>query len=643
MFPTILKSFLQFLVIASFFPLISYADKLPEGLDDLPQGEQADSLLRLSEYYSYDQPDTAIYFAELAAGIQEEYAGEVPALTYKLLADAYYYKNDFESAISYYQRSAEIEEDLNGSFSDPYALRLNDVGYCYYVIGIYDLAIKYYQQALAIFDQSGNTAELYATLNNIGSVYFKWGKYEQAIEYFLQTLRFDEEENNDENLAMTNNNIGKVYHAWHKYDLAISYLNTALEYARKTQNSNNQAVKLSNLGMVYLETGNASKAMELLQEALALDEAAGRQYKVAIRKNEISRILASEEKYDEAIAYCLEAIDFFEKANIVESLIIARKDLGYYYAASGKFEKAEQAYLQAISIGEEIGSDYTLIASYQGLSSLYKDWGLFEKAWKYRNKYDEANQRVFNAEKHKQLANYEIKYRTRETQIENELLKNENRLKQNRLTFVLLAAGSLLFIIVLLIYGIRLKNKTLKQQKELAAHELSEKEKEKQHFEDKVFAEQQINRLQQEQFEQNIEYKNHLLANSILGLVQKNEFLIDLKEKFTQSGEENGISKKDIISLINQNIDLDQDWNKFKLEFSEIHPGFFDKLMADYPDLSETYVQLCAYLRIDLPSKEIAQLQHISMSAVNKNRQRLRKKLGLEAEADLSGFLKRLV
>ena len=234
----------------------------------------------------------------------------------------------------------------------------------------------------------------------------------------------------------------------------------------------------------------------------------------------------------------MEAINFFTKANILESLIIAKKDLGHYYAEEGDFQRSENAFLESIAIAEKIGSDYTLIVSYQGLSALYEEWGNPGKALVYYKKYDEVNQRVFNAETHKQLANYEIKYLTREKEIENELLKNENRLKQNRLIFLLLALGSLLCITVLLIYGIRLKNKSLKQQKILASHELSEKEKEKQHFEDKIFAEQQINRLQQEQYQQNIEHKNQVLVNSTLSLVHKNEFLIDLKNMIAEEGKD---------------------------------------------------------------------------------------------------------
>jgi DNA-binding CsgD family transcriptional regulator len=113
--------------------------------------------------------------------------------------------------------------------------------------------------------------------------------------------------------------------------------------------------------------------------------------------------------------------------------------------------------------------------------------------------------------------------------------------------------------------------------------------------------------------------------------------LSQLKEKVKSLPTDDHI--KEIFELIRDNIDQDQNWKKFRVEFTSIHPRFFDNLTTKFPDLSENNVQLCAYLRISLSSKEIANLMSISVSSVNKNRQRLRKKLYLEAETDLSEFL----
>ena len=94
------------------------------------------------------------------------------------------------------------------------------------------------------------------------------------------------------------------------------------------------------------------------------------------------------------------------------------------------------------------------------------------------------------------------------------------------------------------------------------------------------------------------------------------------------------------VDFINANTDTDQQWHKFRVTFEELHPGFFDRVQASFPQLTDHDIQLSAYLRVNLSSREIARLMNVSLDATNKARQRLRKKLNLEAEADLTAFLK---
>jgi DNA-binding CsgD family transcriptional regulator len=71
-----------------------------------------------------------------------------------------------------------------------------------------------------------------------------------------------------------------------------------------------------------------------------------------------------------------------------------------------------------------------------------------------------------------------------------------------------------------------------------------------------------------------------------------------------------------------------------------VHPGFFDRLHNNFPQLTENDIRTSAYLRISLSSREIAGLMNVTLDATNKSRQRLRKKLDLKPEADLTDFLK---
>lgn len=607
----------------------------------LSSTSQIDTLRKLSEKYVFENPDTAIYFSTKAIAIENQQFGQTSPIFTKLLADAYYYKNDFNQAIDYYRQSADAEYQKSPIDIIEYATRLNDIGYCYYLLGYNEMAIKKYNEVLVLLKETSDQDETYNALNNIGTVYFVWGQYAKAINYYEQTLKFDLEQNNNENISITYNNIGKVYQAWKKHTSAIDYFNLSLKYAQKTQKVSNVTVKLSNIGMTYFDMQEYDSALIYVARALKLDKQEGNRFRVAIRESELARILSANGKMTKAIEYNLSALSFFTNAGILESQCIVYKDLGDLYFKIGDFSKSEENYFKSIKIGEEMRSAYQLIIASKGLSELYEAWGKLEKSLEYYKIYEKYNTEFFNAEKHKQLAEFEIKYQTREKEIENQLLKNENQIKQTRLIYLSIILLVMVLLLVALAYGIHLKTKSIKQQKELSAMDLKNKEKEKQHLEDKVFAEKHINRLQQEQYNAYLEHKNQLLTNSTLHLINKNEFLISLKNKLSDCSHNTELTKKEIITVINQNIDIDQNWKKFSYDFDQIHHGFFDKLKLQYPDLSQTFVQISAYLRINLTTKEIAQMQHVSISAVNKNRQRLRKKLGLEVETDLSEFLKK--
>ena len=82
-----------------------------------------------------------------------------------------------------------------------------------------------------------------------------------------------------------------------------------------------------------------------------------------------------------------------------------------------------------------------------------------------------------------------------------------------------------------------------------------------------------------------------------------------------------------------------EDWEQFSRHFDEVHNNFLSTLKTRYPDLSTTDMKLCAYLRINLTTKEIAQSLGISVRGVETSRYRLRKKLEVPGDTPLYNFL----
>jgi len=151
-------------------------------------------------------------------------------------------------------------------------------------------------------------------------------------------------------------------------------------------------------------------------------------------------------------------------------------------------------------------------------------------------------------------------------------------------------------------------------------------------------------KLKNEQLERELASKNRELANTAMSIVYKNELLNNVHEELLQlrDGEGRKLSS-DQLRKINKIIEDarsdERDWNIFEESFNEAHENFFKKLKADYPGLVPNDLKLCAYLRMNMSSKEIASLLNITTRGVEIRRYRLRKKLNVPHSKNLTEFL----
>lgn len=209
--------------------------------------------------------------------------------------------------------------------------------------------------------------------------------------------------------------------------------------------------------------------------------------------------------------------------------------------------------------------------------------------------------------------------------------------------YVLLAAA-LLFII--------LKYQSKRHQKKLEAKRLSdqlkfEEEQRKTAYRHQLElekSEKELIRLQNEKLEAEITYKNAELASTTMNLVQKKEFILKLKaelqqlQKTAKVGDDNPELKK-VLKALSEEEKSDEEWAQFSQHFNNVHGDFLTILKNKFPSLKPHELRLCAYLRMNLSSKEIAPLMSISVRGVEISRYRLRKKIDLPTETNLVQYL----
>lgn len=146
-------------------------------------------------------------------------------------------------------------------------------------------------------------------------------------------------------------------------------------------------------------------------------------------------------------------------------------------------------------------------------------------------------------------------------------------------------------------------------------------------------------RVRNEQLSLDVDKKSKELAVSAMSLNSKNELLAFIKEDLKKTNDDKNISLKSVISTINKNITGNDSWSVFKEAFENTDKEFLKKIKAAHPSLTPSDLRLCAYLRLNLSSKEIAPLLNISVRSVEIKRYRLRKKMDLSHEHGLVEYI----
>ena len=527
------------------------------------------------------------------------------AKCYTKIGTNYLRLSDFTNAIRNYSLSSEIRAGMRDSTG--LTNNLINIAGCYYQMAEYDQAITYYHKALSIAEKTANLKLMAYNFNNIGNIYMKIEDYPNAIEYLLQALEANRKLQNEGEISKNLLNLANAYHNAGDSKQAEKYYLASAEIKEKLNDQEGLSETYNSLGLIYKNLGRPDEALVYYQKALVL-------------------IQQTNDRFAEASVL----------ANI-GSIYLIKHDK----AASGYF-------LRSLDIAKKIKARQLMLINYTNLIEYYNLFEDYEKVVVFYEQRTLLNDTIYSNKTAQAIAEMQTKYETEKKEKENELLLKDNQLQKVYRKFLIVAISALLLLLMAAAYSFSLKSKSLKQstllykqEKELSKLELAKKEIEKEHLEDRIFAEKQLNRLQMEKYEAELEHKNHELANSALCIVNKNEVLSNIKEEILigSKAKENENFIPELIRLINNNIDLDQNWQKFKLSFEEVHPGFFDKLKQKHPDLSDIYIKLSAYIRIRLTTGETAQLLNVTVAAVKKSRQRLRKKFDLDARTSLFEFV----
>ncbi|MCE7064910.1 tetratricopeptide repeat protein [Dyadobacter sp. CY326] len=540
------------------------------------------------EYWSNDPAKTLTYNDQALALAKKIKYRRGEAKSYQGIGIYYWQKNEYPKAKAFYEQSKSIYKELGDQVG--YGRALTNIGMIHGEQGNYGLALDNYQQSLAIFKALGDKKRMANNINSIGNVHKNQKNFEEALTSYKQAMGIWTALGDQKSTAGSLINIASIYTKQKKYDAAISSGNRALAIFESFKDSNGQIICLNNLGEIYLQKQNYEEAKLRYEKALTINE------------------------------------QFQSKRLMVTSY----NGLGQVYTQLHLQNKAIENFEKAKTLALEIGTRPALQQSYQGLATVYGDRRDFANAYHFQQLASTLKDSIFNAENAAKIMNLRVHYESENKQHEIELLQHEKDLgyaHRNMLAIALVCGLGILGL------AFNRQRSKVRSDREL-------------HAAQRALAQIELqNRLEKEQqLITELEFRNKALTTHTLNLIQKNSILEDIRQTIslalkTRTAEEHSPLFSRLVNLIDYSFSLDKDWDEFKMYFEGVHKDFFTKLKKEYPDLSSGELRLAALIRLNLNLKESATLLNIAPDSVKTARHRLRKKLNLPEESNLTDYL----
>jgi tetratricopeptide (TPR) repeat protein len=497
----------------------------------------------------------------------------------------------------------------------------------------YQPSINYYLISIKHFEKLGNELELSRLYNRLGSIYIhNHFDFDQGLNYFNKALGYAIRNNYKLEIANAYSHIGDFYYDQGQLDEALNYHLKAFETYELLNNRKAMAASYNVIGEIHLLNNNYDKASDFINKAIDLNEKGGYDHNLAINYKNLAEVFTNKGQSERAREFFSKSRDIIIKTGNRESLIDLYNQLGKHYSLFSEYDSAIETFNRMKELSSELRHLEGLRDAHLGLSKTYENLGNTRKALDYYKLYTHFKDTLFTISRTEQLGELQTRFgldlKEKELALKDNqitLLQREQKLIKSRQLLLILSL-SLLLILSVLIYN-RLqqrnrKNSMLMEQKDA------------------------LNKARQSLMETELKTKNNELVNFAIHLVEKNKFLEELRNDLKKirgvSEEERENKLKELSLTVQKNIKLQKDLEEFQKNVDHTHQEFFNKLRRSFPDLTKNEERLCAMLRLNLSSKEIAALSNISVRAVEMGRYRLRKKLKIPFTTSLIDYLKEI-
>lgn len=604
-------------------------DSLLERLSAASDTEKVQTLLALSRQYSYSDLPRSIRGEGVfpPAETLHDARGCIEAST--ALSDNYLRNGSRQDVLAIQMQPLGLYQKTHNLYGQANSLLI--LGATSRQLGIYPRALDFCLKSLKLAEKLKGGDRIAIAKWNVAGVNSARGHDSATLENYPEGLRLlkRQHQGHYDDMATITTPVGYFVKNRNQCSQALECFDKAWENAKKIprrRSSHAISMILTDIGSLYETRRHYARALACNKETFELAQTAGDQVLLGLSYPNKGRT-------DEAMrSFALSNDAYLKAAAISLSLGMSDRAAQRQNAMAGnylKLKNSTQAALYATKALRAANSPHlpeTAEKALHKLATLYEQSGSYARSLTYLGRYQAIKDTLFNREKRGQMSKLQILSEADEKQKQIQVLKAETA-REKILRNALVAGTVLIVFIGLLLLGMkRHKDNMIRQSQEA------------------LMQEQLKNVLLHESaLQHEIDSKTKELATYALNFIQKNQLLEELNTRVTKIRKEtDGVLAGELSSLqhlIRRSVNLDKDWAEFRLYFEQLHDRFFEELSSRYPGLSNKELRLCALLKLNLQTKEMATILGISPSSVKMARYRLRKKLHLNSEEDLTCFM----
>lgn len=484
-----------------------------------------------------------------------------------------------------------------------------------------DLARNYYQTAHQQYEAQKNIDGIITLTTILGNIAFVKNDLSNALQFYHKAIKLAQQGNYDKRLQRLYLNIGSIFIKSNEFAESQKYTSKALVAFLEMGDTLEAAQAYSNLGIVYINIGDYQTAKKYYLEALEIYQKQNASISVASTYHQLAEIEQAKGNYNEAITLLVKAKSLAEDNIITQfegpkQLIInnINVELGKNYILTNDLENA----YKYLITGYHSSVKYRQL-EYAGTAAnyLHQFWEKKinpDSALFYHRLFKGYSDSLYEEVNNRKLALQEAQFNFEQQTIreKQERDKEEELRKRNRF-FLLITIVILVLILLLLILLLRLNRIKMKKSE-----------------------------IEQDNLRNELDLKNKELTTYLIYQVKNNEFILNISNKLKKILWKATQGNKQLINELIREIETDassDNWDEFIVRFQQVHIDFYKNLGSKYPDLTSNELRLCAFLKLNMNTKDIASITYQSEKSITVARWRLRQKLGLQKEERLSAFL----